>query len=142
MKVHYMSQSDNWATPQEFYNRLNSIYHFDLDAAASSTNKKCDKWYGLDHPDADRRDGLTVDWDGDVVWLNPPYGRVIGHWLKKAHEESANRTVVLLLPARTDTHWFHNYCTPHRITFLRGRLKFGDAIHAAPFPSMIVEMIK
>ena len=142
MKVHYMSQSDNWATPQEFYNRLDSIYHFDLDAAASSINKKCDKWYGLDHPDADRRDGLTVDWDGDVVWLNPPSRRVIGHWLKKAHEESANRTVVLLLPARTDTHWFHNYFTPHRITFLRGRLKFGDAIHAAPFPSMIVEMIK
>ena len=81
-------------------------------------------------------DGLKQEWTG-VCWCNPPYGRQIGKWVEKACKSLA--TVVMLLPARTDTKWFHDWCLPYgKIEFLRGRLKFGGCDNSAPFPSMIV----
>ena len=134
------SQTDDWATPMWLFNQLDAIHHFDLDAAASATNRKCNKWFGLDHEDPERRDALAHQWTGQSVWVNPPYGRVIKDWIIKADQESSLRKIVMLLPARTDTAWFHDYATKHQVTFLRGRLKFGNSATAAPFPSMIVEM--
>lgn len=136
------SQTDDWATPQELFDRLNAYHNFDLDAAASSMNHKVDNWLGLDHPDPARKDGLTAEWDGQHVWLNPPYGRILNQWVAKAadHAYRNKAEVVLLLPARTDTRWFHDYCIHHAVEFIRGRVKFGDSKNAAPFPSMIVRM--
>ena len=136
----YMPQAltDQWATPQHVFDEWDMKYNFDLDPAASSTNHKCDNWYGLDHPDTSRRDGLAANWSANAVWLNPPYGRPIAEWTKKAYE--SNLLTVLLLPVRTDTKWFHDYCKQFEITFIKGRLKFGDSKNSAPFPSMVVEM--
>jgi site-specific DNA-methyltransferase (adenine-specific) len=137
----YMPQAltDQWATPQALFDEWDAKYKFDLDPAASSSNHKCDLWYGLDHPDPARRDGLAAMWTASAVWLNPPYGRPIGDWAKKAFESKLD--TVLLLPVRTDTRWFHTYCKRYPITFIRGRVKFGDSKNSAPFPSMIVEMV-
>jgi site-specific DNA-methyltransferase (adenine-specific) len=137
----YMPQAltDQWATPQALFDEWDAKYKFDLDPAASSSNHKCDLWYGLDHPDPARRDGLSATWTASAVWLNPPYGRPIGDWAKKAFESELD--TVLLLPVRTDTRWFHTYCKRYPITFIRGRVKFGDSKNSAPFPSMIVEMV-
>jgi site-specific DNA-methyltransferase (adenine-specific) len=131
--------TDQWATPQALFDEWDAKYNFDLDPAASSSNHKCDLWYGLDHPESDRRDGLAAKWQASAVWLNPPYGRPIGDWAKKAFESEID--TVLLLPVRTDTRWFHTYCKRYPITFIRGRVKFGDSKTGAPFPSMIVEMV-
>ena len=138
----YMPQSitDQWATPQHVFDEWDAKYHFDLDPAASSTNYKCDNWYGLDHPDINRRDGLAATWTANAVWLNPPYGRPIADWTKKAYD--SNLLTVLLLPVRTDTRWFHDYCKQFEVTFIRGRLKFGNSKTSAPFPSMVVVMEK
>ena len=138
MTLAYMpaSKTDDWATPQYLFDEWNAKYNFDLDAAASSTNHKCANWYGLDHPDADRRDGLAQAWTGKT-WVNPPYGRVLNQWVGHAAEQLS--PVVMLLPARTDTRWFHSYCINQRITFIKRRVKFGGSSFGAPFPSMIVE---
>jgi len=138
MTLAYMpaSKTDDWATPQYLFDEWNAKYDFDLDAAASSNNHKCANWYGLDHPDADRRDGLAQAWTGKT-WVNPPYGKVLNQWVSHAAEQLS--PVVMLLPARTDTRWFHSYCINQRITFIKGRVKFGGNANAAPFPSMIVE---
>jgi phage N-6-adenine-methyltransferase len=138
MTTAYMpvSKTDDWATPQYLFDEWNAKYDFDLDAAASSTNHKCDNWYGLDHPEESKRDGLTQAWTG-TTWVNPPYGRVLNQWVGHAAEQLS--PVVMLLPARTDTRWFHSYCINQRITFIKGRVKFGGSSFGAPFPSMIVE---
>ena len=138
MTTAYMpvSKTDDWATPQYLFDEWNAKYDFDLDAAASSTNHKCDNWYGLDHPEESKRDGLAQAWTG-TTWVNPPYGRVLNQWVGHAAEQLS--PVVMLLPARTDTRWFHSYCVNHRITFIKGRVKFGGSSFGAPFPSMIVE---
>jgi len=133
-----VSKTDDWATPQKLYDELNAIYHFDLDPAASSTNHKCDNWYGLDHVDETKRDGLARPWEGSSVWVNPPYGRVLSQWVRKAYEESHDKTVVMLLPCRSDTAWFHDYAIKGNIQFIRGRVKFGDGKSPAPFPSILV----
>ena len=130
--------TDDWATPWPLFDYWNSLYNFDLDAAASSSNHKCVNWYGLDHPDITRQDSLAIEWVGNAVWLNPPYGRVLNQWVKKAYD--SNLLVVMLLPARTDTRWFHSYCINQEITFLKGRVKFGEGKASAPFPSIIVIM--
>ena len=130
------SATDNWATPKDLFAKLNDEFSFQLDVAASSTNHLCEQWFGLDHPEAERRDGLAGDWVGRV-WCNPPYGRVIKDWVMKASQH--DDLVVMLLPARTDTRWFHEIVLPNaQVQFIKGRLKFGDSITAAPFPSMIV----
>lgn len=132
--IMFSSKTDLWETPQDFFNTYNSIFNFNLDAASNDENAKCKRHFTI------KDNGLIQDWGGFNVWLNPPYGREIGKWVRKAYEESRkpNTTVVCLLPARTDTSWFHDYCTKGQITFIRGRLRFGGCKNAAPFPSMIV----
>ncbi len=134
----YMPQSltDDWATPIELFKQLDAQHDFDIDVAASLNNHLCDEWLGLDHPDESKRDGLTADWNGHV-WCNPPYGRGIKDWVLKASQHYD--LVVMLLPARTDTKWFHEIVLPNAdVEFIKGRLKFGGGLSPAPFPSMIV----
>lgn len=117
------SQTDDWATPLELFEQLDAKYNFKLDAAASSYNHLCANWFGLDHPDPLKRNGLTAEWnDYGKVWCNPPYGRGIADWVNKAFQ--CNNQVVMLLPARTDTRWFHDLLDyGSQITFIKGRLK-------------------
>ena len=133
----FSSKTDQWATPQDFFDNLNAEFDFTLDVAADSTNHKCANYYSKEV------DGLSQSWNvpaGGGVFCNPPYGREIGLWVKKAYEESLNgQLIVMLLPARTDTKWFHDYIlNKAEIRFVRGRLKFGDSNNSAPFPSMVV----
>ena len=127
------SATCEWETPQELFDRLNAQYHFETDVCATAENAKCGKFYTKE------QDGLKQDWGG-VCWMNPPYGKEIGKWMEKAYTESrtAGATVVCLVPARTDTAWWHDYAMKGNITFLRGRLKFGGCKNSAPFPSAIV----
>jgi len=127
------SATCEWATPQELFDRLNAQYHFETDVCATAENAKCGKFYTKE------QDGLKQDWGG-VCWMNPPYGKEIGKWMEKAYTESrtAGATVVCLVPARTDTTWWHDYAMKGNIQFLRGRLKFGGCKNSAPFPSAIV----
>jgi len=156
--VHFMSETVEWETPQEFFDKYNEIYNFNLDVCATKDNAKCGKYFTKED------DGLSKDWEG-VCWMNPPYGRPehpcksnckkkkcvergyhqneyvagIEDWMKKAYEESCytHTTVVCLVPARTDTNWWHEYAMKGEIDFIRGRLKFGSK-DAAPFPSAVV----
>ena len=126
------SNTDMWETPQALFDAYNSVYDFDIDVCAVPSNAKCERYFT---PDVD---WLKQDWVG-TCWMNPPYGRQIGKWVRKAYEESKNGSVIVcLLPARTDTAWFHDYCMKGKIEFLRGRLKFGGSKNSAPFPSCIV----
>lgn len=128
----FTSNTDLWATPQDFFDRLNEEFGFELDVCAIAENAKCEKYYS---PEID---GLKQEWEG-VCWMNPPYGRSIGEWVKKAYQSSlAGAIVVCLIPARTDTRWWHDYCMKGEIRFVKGRLKFGDSKNSAPFPSAIV----
>ena len=130
LKVMFSSKSDQWATPQDLFDELNAEFGFMYDVCALPENAKCDKYYT---PDIN---GLDQEWSG-VCWCNPPYGRDIGKWVQKA--ATSEVTVVMLLPARTDTKWFHEYIyNKAEIRFIRGRIKFGGAQNSAPFPSMIV----
>lgn len=128
----FTSNTPEWETPQDFFDELSKEFNFVLDVCANDENTKCSKW--LDKED----DGLKVDWSLWLgwKWMNPPYGREIGKWVKKASE---HRGVVCLLPARTDTRWFHDYIyNKAEIRFIKGRLKFGGCKNSAPFPSMLV----
>ena len=126
----YTSNTDLWETPQALFDELNREFHFGIDVCALPENAKCARYY------TPEQDGLKQTWGG-CCWCNPPYGRQIGKWVKKASESDA--TVVMLLPARTDTRWFHDYIYGKaEIRFIKGRLKFGDAKQGAPFPSMVV----
>ncbi len=122
--------------PQDFFDELNREFNFTLDPCATSENAKCAKFYTVTD------DGLKQDWQGEVVFCNPPYGREIKLWVQKCYEESRkpNTTVVMLIPARTDTKYFHDfiYHKARDIRFIRGRLRFGEAKNSAPFPSMVV----
>ena len=132
MSVHFSSATDNWATPQKLFDELNQRYNFELDVCASLENAKCPRFFSLED------DGLAQDWQG-ACWMNPPYGRAIKDWMAKAYESSKNGAkVVCLVPDRTDTAWWHDYAMKGEITFLRGRLKFGDSKNSAPFPSALV----
>lgn len=131
----FSSKTDLWATPQDFFNRLNDEFCFDVDVCASPENAKCDIFFTKE------QDGLSQSWGKNICWCNPPYGREIGKWVKKAYTSSEDEgsTVVMLLPARTDTKWFHEYIyNKSEIRFIKGRLKFGDSKNSAPFPSMVV----
>ncbi|MEA4960369.1 DNA N-6-adenine-methyltransferase [Lutispora sp.] len=132
----FSSKTDLWATPQWLYDELHKEFNFQLDAACNRENCKCYRGLFIE-----KFDGLQEDWYRErSIWLNPPYGRQIGKWVKKAYVESQKGcTVVCLLPARTDTKWFHDYIyNKAEIRFIKGRLKFGGHENAAPFPSMIV----
>jgi phage N-6-adenine-methyltransferase len=131
----FSSETDEWATPQDFFNKLDAEFDFNLDPCANTANAKVDVFYTKSD------NGLSKDWGGFRVFCNPPYGRAIGEWVKKAHDESGkpNTKVVMLLPARTDTRWFHNYIYGKaEVRFIKGRLKFGGAKYNAPFPNMVV----
>jgi phage N-6-adenine-methyltransferase len=136
--VHFSSKTDLWATPQDFFDELDHEYDFQLDPYATPSNAKCDTYFTEDD------DGLSKSWhEYGTIFMNPPYGRVIGKWVQKAYEEAQKGcTVVCLLPSRTDTKWFHDYCMKGKITFIRGRLKFGGSKNPAPFPSMVVVFTK
>lgn len=131
----FSSRSDNWATPQVFFNKLHAEFCFTLDPCATRENAKCSKFYTKEE------NGLVQDWGGECVFCNPPYGKEIAKWVQKCCEEAKkpNTVVVALLPARTDTKYFHEYILHAKeIRFVRGRLKFGNSKAAAPFPSMVV----
>ena len=134
-KVLYSSKEEKWATPQDFFDKLNDEFHFTLDAAASPDNAKCPVYF------TEEQNGLAQSWEGHTVWCNPPYCRKTGAWVKKAWEEHQRTgcTVVMLLPSRTDVRWFHDYILGKaEIRFIKGRLKFGGNKNSAPFPSIVV----
>ena len=128
-----------WETPQDFFDKLNKEFNFNLDVCANEENHKCDIYY------SEEDDGLSKDWRG-VCWMNPPYGMQISKWVKKAFEESQKKAmVVCLLPARTDTRWWWDYCMKGKIRFIKGRLKFkgrntkGKMVnYPATFPSAVI----
>ena len=127
-----------WATPQDLFDELNAEFGFTLDVCAEEFNAKCQRYF------TPKQDGLAQKWEG-VCWMNPPYGRTVGDWIRKAQQsaEDNGATVVCLLPARTDTSWWHECIAPHlgervEARFLKGRLKFGDQENSAPFPSVII----
>lgn len=130
--VIYSHKSDEWATPQDVFDALNDEFHFELDPCATSENRKCEKYFTL------AENGLQKNWGGAKTFCNPPYSK-IGEWVEKCYKESEHGTVVMLIPARTDTRWFHKYIYGKaEIRFVKGRIKFGGARNGAPFPSMIV----
>lgn len=129
LNVYSGSKTKEWPTPLDLFNELNNEFNFTLDPCSTKENAKCKKFYTKEI------DGLKQDWTGEFVFANPPYGQEIGKWVKKMAE--SNTLTVGLLPARTDTRWFHDYIYGKaEIRFLKGRIKFGGKFNA-PFPSMI-----
>ena len=131
----FSSKTDQWATPQDFFDKLNEEFKFTLDPCADALNHKCEKYFTKE------QNGLHQNWEGETVFCNPPYGRETGIWVKKCHDEAQkeNTVCVMLIPARTDTRWFHEFIYDQaEIRFVKGRLKFGDGKNSAPFPSMVV----
>lgn len=131
----FSSKSNEWETPQDLFDALNKEFHFTLDPASTHENAKCKKHYTA------IEDGLKQDWSGETVFCNPPYGRQLHLWIEKAakYTEGRDTTIVMLIPARTDTKAFHECILGKaEIRFIKGRLKFGDSKNSAPFPSMIV----
>ena len=131
----FTSKNQDWETPDDLFKSLDNEFHFTLDPCANHQNHKCSKYYTI------QEDGLSKDWSGEVVFCNPPYtpkGKIQDKWVKKCLEESKHATVVLLIPARTDTIRFHEYILPNaEIRFIKGRLRFNNSQDTAPFPSMI-----
>lgn len=147
--VMFSSKTDLWATPQDLFDKLNAQYRFTLDVCATPENAKCERYFTKE------QNGLNQSWAGERVWCNPPYGRGIGEWVNRCstpgyvatlnagqplpHHTSEFPLAVMLLPARTDTAWWHDYVLPFgKVEFIRGRLKFGGHKNSAPFPSAIV----
>lgn len=130
----YSSKSDEWSTPKELFDELNKEFEFTLDPCSTDDNHLCDKYYTI------QENGLIQGWESERVFCNPPYSE-IAKWCEKAFYESKhpNTLIVMLIPSRTDTRYFHDYIS-HRteIRFVKGRLKFGNSKNSAPFPSMIV----
>lgn len=135
MKVHYSTKTNEWATPQDIFDKLNDMFGpFSLDPCATPENAKCELFYTA------QDDGLKQDWGGHIVFMNPPYGRAIKHWIAKAYRASqAGALVVCLIPARTDTAYWHDYVMQAgEVYLLRGRVKFVGGSSSAPFPSCVV----
>jgi phage N-6-adenine-methyltransferase len=136
-KTKFESRKQEWETPPSLFERLNREFGFTLDLAADATNAKCSTYYTAE------ADALTLPWNG-VCWLNPPYGlrhHKLSDWVRKAYRETQKPdcTVVMLIPARTNTRWWHDYCMKaEEIRFLNGRPKFGDAKHGLPQPLAII----
>lgn len=140
MKVHFSSKDQTWETPQDFFDKLNKEFNFTLDPCCTKETAKCDHYFTKED------NGLIRSWKNHIVFMNPPHGREIKHWIKKAHDEflKGNCKIVCLIPARTDTTYWHDYIFPLyykgqvEIRFLKGRLKFGNSKNSAPFPSAVV----
>lgn len=135
----YSSRTEHWGTPPNLFAALNAIYNFQLDAAASDQNALCPHYF------TPKQNALLQDWSTyGRVWLNPPYGRTIGQWMEKTYEQSRKGCIIVaLVPARTDTRWWHEFVVDKAgITFLKGRLKYvdhvGNQTGSAPFPSAIL----
>lgn len=130
----YSCRSDDWPTPQSFFDRLDAEFAFTLDPCATPHNAKCPTFFTA------QQNGLIQNWAGHRVFCNPPYGRMMSAWAQKCYQSSlAGATVVMLAHARTDTRWFHDwvYGKATEIRLIRGRLKFGDGSQSAPFPSLV-----
>jgi len=129
----FQSKTVEWPTPSEVFDPLHREFGFTLDVAATPENAKCDRFYTKE------QDGLKQQWDG-VVWMNPPYGKDVPKWLQKAIDEAHRGvTSVCLIPARTNTVWFHELCLKQgEVRFVKGRPKFGDADHGLPLPLAVV----
>lgn len=135
-KALFSSTKEDWETPQGFFDELNKEFNFNLDPCADEANAKCERYFTKEE------NGLLKDWGGCRVFCNPPYGRkTTGIWIQKCYEEAqkSETIVVALIPARTDTKFFHDYVY-HKaeIRFIKGRLRFGGSKCGAPFPSMVV----
>jgi phage N-6-adenine-methyltransferase len=130
----YSSEIATWETPPDLFAYYHHSNLFTLDVCALPHNAKCVKFF------TPEQDGLSQSWAGENCWMNPPYGRAIGAWVEKAAKESLNCIVIALLPARTDTKWWHEWVAPYAINidFLKGRVSFSGA-GAAPFPSVVVQ---
>lgn len=130
----FTSLTCEWPTPQALYDELDAEFHFTLDPCATDENHKAPRYFTRSE------DGLMRSWEGERVYMNPPYGSELPKWIAKAHSEAQRGTlVVALIPSRTDTRWWHDCCMKaSEIRFIKGRVKFGDATTGAPFPSAIV----
>ena len=131
----FSSASNEWTTPKWLFEQLDAEFHFTLDPCSTDENHLCDKYFTI------KENGLLMPWKDNVVFVNPPYGSALKDWVKKCFDENYlnNTTVVLLMPARVDTKFFHSYIYNRaEIRFLKGRLKFSNSKNSAPFPSMIV----
>ncbi len=129
----FSSDSSEWSTPKDFYDKLNLEFNFELDPCATDENHKCDLYFTKE------TDGLRQDWGNKRVYCNPPYGRGIDKWVEKCAKHKG--LAVMLIPARTDTAWFHKFIYHNlnaEIRFIKGRLKFSNSKNSAPFPSMVV----
>ena len=135
-KIMFSSKTGEWATPQDFFDKLDWRFGpFDLDPCATPHNTKCVNFY------TEAEDGLSKDWSGHTVFVNPPYGRGIDKWIQKGYNTAKDGVskVVMLIPARTDTKYWHDYVmNASEVYFIRGRLKFGNNSNSAPFPSAVV----
>ena len=130
----YSSRSEEWPTPQAFFDELDQEFNFTLDPCATRANAKCRTFF------TKRQNGLDQDWGRHRVFCNPPYGRDMRQWARKCFEASRRGALVVLLAhARTDTRWFHEwvYGKAGDIRFVKGRLRFGDGEQSAPFPSLV-----
>ena len=135
LKALQSSKSNEWETPQDLFDELNDEFHFTLDPCATKENAKCKLFYDKEY------DGLGYSWHGQTVFMNPPYGNQINRWVKKGFEEGSksDTLVVGLIPARTDTRYWHNFIQDiAEVRFIKGRIKFSGAKYNAPFPSAIV----
>ena len=132
----FTSNTCMWGTPQKFFDELNKEFNFEIDVCAVPENAKCKKFFS---PEVD---GLKQSWGGYTsVWCNPPYGKEMPKWIEKAHRtwKEHGNTIVMLIPARTDTKAFHEFIYHQaELRFVKGRLKFNDGKNPAPFPSMVV----
>lgn len=132
--VLYSCRSEEWPTPQSFFDALDREFRFTLDPCATRANAKCRTFF------TKRQNGLDQDWGRHRVFCNPPYGRDMQQWARKCFEASRQGALVVLLAhARTDTRWFHEwvYGKASEVRFVKGRLRFGDGTQSAPFPSMV-----
>ena len=133
MSVHFSSAKHDWTTPVDLFHRLDRVYQFDLDVASSEENALCKRFF----TEADN--GIAQSWADSRVWCNPPYGRSIGVWTRKAAQEAERAVlIVMLVPARTDTSWWHDAVKTARVEYIKGRLKFGNSKNSAPFPSALL----
>ena len=131
--VLFSSASDEWPTPRGLFEALDQEFHFTLDPCATAQNAKCRRFFTR------TEDGLAQEWGQESVFMNPPYGRVIGQWMRQAYQAAQRGAlVVCLIPARTDTAWWHRYAMRGEIRLWQGRIRFEGARHGAPFPSAIV----
>jgi phage N-6-adenine-methyltransferase len=130
-KTMFSSATGEWSTPPGLVTAVNSVVPLDLDVCATPENAKCARYY------TEQDDGLIKEWRG-TCWMNPPYGREIAHWMRKAWFTGHHTLVVCLVPARTDTRWWHEYVIGEPILYFRGRLRFGNGKSPAPFPSALV----